>query len=135
MKGHDIPSPQEPKGETYELAPGMVYLRVVEGRKPKAIYPLDRKDMVLGRQDVNSGLVPDLDLTDQEDTAGHYLSRRHARLIFAYKGLWIEDLGSANGTALNGEALLPATLTHVDLGDLIALGGEDLVLRVERSEQ
>src|SRR5262245_40426407 len=53
--------------------------------------------MVIGRN-------PDCDvvLTD-----GHP-SRKHARLNLKADGLWVEDLGSANGTFVNGEQIAQA---------------------------
>lgn len=54
------------------------------------------------------------------------LSRHHSRLFFKTgDGLWITDLGSANGTIVNGSEVLEQKL---ETGDAILLG--DSVLRV-----
>lgn len=37
-------------------------------------------------------------------TEGH-TSRRHARLVQAEDGYWLEDLGSSNGTFINGNRI------------------------------
>ena len=50
-----------------------------------------KPDMVLGRQ-----AECDLQLTE-----GH-ASRKHAKLLIADDGVWLEDLNSANGTFVNG---------------------------------
>lgn len=43
------------------------------------------------------------------------ISARHARLVYHHDQWWLEDLGSRNGTFLNGEALAaPAVLTNED---------------------
>lgn len=43
------------------------------------------------------------------------VSSRHARLVYHHDHWWLEDLGSRNGTFLNGEALTaPAVLTDQD---------------------
>lgn len=43
------------------------------------------------------------------------VSSRHARLVYHHDHWWLEDLGSRNGTFLNGEALAaPAVLTDQD---------------------
>ncbi len=52
---------------------------------------LVEKDMIVGR-------ARECDLS----LAVAHLSRRHARLFFEDGALWVEDLGSANGTFLNG---------------------------------
>ncbi|MEO8705725.1 MAG: sigma 54-interacting transcriptional regulator, partial [Kofleriaceae bacterium] len=46
-------------------------------------------------------------------------SRQHARFTWDDHGLWVEDLGSTNGTKKNGERI---TRTHVAPGDEIAVG-------------
>jgi len=47
--------------------------------------------------------------------ADETVSSRHARLSFRRGQWWLEDLGSRNGTFLNGEALsAPAVLTNLD---------------------
>jgi pSer/pThr/pTyr-binding forkhead associated (FHA) protein len=47
-------------------------------------------------------------------------SARHARLSFHHNQWWLEDLGSRNGTSLNGEALTTATI--IVNGDTIQCG-------------
>ncbi|MFH1143629.1 MAG: SpoIIE family protein phosphatase [Candidatus Eisenbacteria bacterium] len=47
------------------------------------------------------------------------ISRRHARLRWEGSALWIEDLGSSNGTKLNGRPLKAAALHE---GDRIEIG-------------
>ncbi len=55
------------------------------------------------------------------------VSRRHARLEWTGTGWTLEDLGSKNGTTLNG---LPATGAELGDGDWISFGG--LMARFER---
>ncbi len=57
------------------------------------------------------------------------VSRRHAKLIFADREAQVADLGSHNGTLVNGERLEGSrTLAS---GDVIAVGDTTLVLRSE----
>ena len=51
--------------------------------------------------------------------ADRFLSRRHARLFAADDGWQIEDLGSRNGTFINGRKIEQPTLIRI--GDVIAL--------------
>jgi pSer/pThr/pTyr-binding forkhead associated (FHA) protein len=47
--------------------------------------------------------------------ANETVSARHARLSFRRDQWWLEDLGSRNGTFLNGEALsAPVVLADMD---------------------
>lgn len=58
-------------------------------------YPLDR-EIVIGRGDSCDIQLPD-------DT---FASQLHARIWPEAGVLWVEDLGSTNGSALNGDALV-----------------------------
>ena len=58
-----------------------------------------------------------------------YVSGRHARLSLIGEALMIEDLGSTNGTYLEGSVVEQAM--RVEVGDLIQIG--DVSLRVGRS--
>ena len=55
------------------------------------------------------------------------VSRRHALLWREAGGIWVADLGSSNGTRLNGEAI-PEVAEVVD-GDLLTFGGPSFVFR------
>lgn len=60
--------------------------------------------VLIGREDSARSVGPDIDLgPDGGYDAG--VSRRHARIAAGAAGLVLEDLGSANGTLLNGRPL------------------------------
>jgi FHA domain len=77
--------------------------------------------VIVGREDIRSGIRPDVDLTlDGASAAG--ISRRHCRLLHQPEGWYVEDLMSTNYTVLNGKPLhahAPMRVTH---GDEIRLG-------------
>ncbi len=56
-------------------------------------------------------------------TTNGSISRQHCRLARLGDGWYIEDLGSANGTSVNGE--LAEAPTPLRYGDVIVLGGSD----------
>lgn len=89
--------------------------------KPKAL------DMILGRRDPTTGATPDVDLTPY---AGYRMgvSRKHASLKLAENQLNLWDLGSSNGTFLNGTRLSPHRPYPVRDGDEIRLG--QMILRL-----
>jgi hypothetical protein len=79
----------------------------------------------IGRIDVAHGIIPDLDLTpDAVPKDG--VSRRHCKIHLRGSTYHLEDLGSANGTYLNGERLNPYLLHVLNDGDVIHLGRFEL---------
>ena len=65
--------------------------------------------------------------TDPEEM--NYLSRRHALIFHKHDDLYIEDLGSTNGTFVDGKRLDEHALVLSD-GDTIAIGGDHFVYDV-----
>ncbi len=57
------------------------------------------------------------------------VSRRHARLSLAGETLQIEDLGSTNGTSVNGTALKAGTPAALQVGAKLRLGDVELTVR------
>jgi hypothetical protein len=77
-------------------------------------FELDSAQMTIGR-----GRQNDIALPDDE-----YASARHARFEPRQDGVWIQDLGSTNGTYLNGARLeRPRRLTP---GDIVRVGETDV---------
>lgn len=101
-----------------------VRLIVVEGPTAGAAYVLDRDVTVLGRSDPIKGIVPDFDLSPAEFGKQSSLSRRHAEILRSAGSFAIRDLGSANGTTVNGDAAPGASDPPRKLrdGDDLAIG-------------
>jgi adenylate cyclase len=57
------------------------------------------------------------------------VSRRHARLVLADNILQIEDLGSTNGTAVDGLAVGAGALRALQAGAKLRLGDIELAFR------
>lgn len=92
------------------------YLRVESGPEPGQQFPIVGIRLTIGRQAGNAIVIDD-----------ERLSRRHAQIDLRPGGLFVTDLGSANGTRVNGQ---PITGAHpVRPGDALDLGG--VLLRVE----
>ena len=95
---------------------------ITHGPGAGASFFLDEAELVIGRAAAGSeALVALVDPT---------VSRAHARLVRGPEGYVVEDLGSANGTALN-YARLGAPRLLAD-GDLLKLGSTVLVYRTPR---
>jgi hypothetical protein len=80
-----------------------------------------RTEFTLGRVAEGQPILPDVDLTVY-DAYSQGISRIHAALKIVNQRVVITDLGSANGTRVNGQKIMP----HIDYplkhGDMIALG-------------
>ena len=63
---------------------------------------------------------------------GLRVSRHHARILVSEQGILLEDLGSKNGTILNGRAV--AAPTPLSEGDVIEIGGVALIYRTRRAD-
>jgi serine/threonine protein kinase len=78
-------------------------------------------ESLIGRMDPNRGIRPEVDLSKYDPSAR--VSRRHARILAQGTQFFIEDLGSANGTVVNGSLKLPQGKPHMLVsGDELKLG-------------
>lgn len=62
-----------------------------------------------------------------------FISSRHAVLAQRETGWWLEDLGSRNGTLLNGMLLTDGAV--VSAGDVITVGGIELRIELPHAKQ
>lgn len=114
--------PRAPAG----LPPGSLNSRPVlvltihsPGEPPRRLRA-DRPELALGRSSTNDVFLPD-----------RTLSRVHARLTQGPDGMVLTDLGSRNGTSLNGERIVDPVLVRA--GDRIVLGETTIEISEETS--
>lgn len=89
--------------------PGQYQLTIRSGPNPGTVYALDGDQLTIGRDSSNEIAVNDAEV-----------SRRHARLTFQGGKYVLEDMGSTNGTFVNGQRLTgPRVLKS---GEVISLG-------------
>jgi predicted Ser/Thr protein kinase len=81
-------------------------------------YPLTAADVLIGRPGGALPVALDMAFYDPEG----YISRNHARISSQAAGHAITDLGSANGTQVNGTSLVPNLPQLLQHGDQICLG-------------
>jgi hypothetical protein len=82
---------------------------------------IDREEITLGRAIEGQPIIPDLDLTPYNGYEKG-VSRLHASIKINGNHVTITDLGSANGTRVNGIKLSPNQPQTVIHGDMITLG-------------
>ena len=96
-----------------------IVLQVSGHAEPVVLTPAPRN--TLGRVDPSNSVQPDLDLTSLGGL-DRGVSRIHAEITRSEGTLNILDRGSANGTFLNGERLVPDEPRLIRDGDEIRLG-------------
>ena len=93
---------------------GQFQLVMRSGPNPGAVFPLEGDQIMVGRDSSNGVAINDAEM-----------SRRHARLTFQGGKYVIEDVGSTNGSFVNGQRLAgPYVLKP---GDVVSFG-EQIVL-------
>jgi hypothetical protein len=95
-------------------------LRVIEPVRAAWEMPVSRSPMLLGRASEAEDYRPDFDMTFYDD--GDYVSRRHARITKGRNGYYITDLGSSNGTTVNGQPLDAQRARLLRNGDRVKVG-------------
>lgn len=100
--------------------PGQYQLTMRSGPNPGTVYALEGDQLSIGRDSSNEISVNDAEV-----------SRRHARLSFQGGKYVLEDMGSTNGTYVNGQRLTgPRVLKS---GEVVSLG-EQIVFVYEAVE-
>ncbi len=86
-------------------------LILIRGSPQGHRYFITADEMIIGRE-------PSSDISIQDPS----ISRRHARVVRGPNGVTIEDLGSSNGTSINGKRIEAGTVVDLTKEDLIKLG-------------
>lgn len=86
-----------------------------------ATYPLTSKTTLIGRTDTKSGIFVEIDLASMV-TDCKIISRRHAQIEQEGDRFYLVDLGSVNGTKLNGQRIPPKEKKPLWDGDVIEFG-------------
>jgi len=111
LKQSDAKPPEEPMGLS------VVIVGVKTGQK----YTLRTAKVKIGRDPSNQVVIPD-------DT---FTSRHHAWITYEEGDFWIEDLGSTNGTLLNGHPVVKRQV--LSAGDKVRVGHTELTFEVEKN--
>ena len=113
-----VPQPVVVPAAPLMAIPGSLLVRSTNASLP---IPPGKQTIVLGREDPVSGIFPDIDL-DPHGGLETGVGRQHARLVLQNGQVFLEDLDSVNGTALNRQRLAPRQPSPVKDGDEIRLG-------------
>lgn len=90
-----------------------------------------QKEFTLGRMTEGQPILPDIDLSPYEGYA-EGVSRLHAAVRVTDRGVMVVDLGSSNGTRINGQKIVPNVNYPLKDGDMLALGRIKLQISIRR---
>ena len=114
-------SPQPGDADLPRTGPLCIRLIIGKGARKRELEVLLVKPIRLGRSDPSQNIFPEVDLTD--DLAMETgVSREHVAIFGRGGVVMVEDLGSTNGTLLNGERLDPYMPEPLQHGDQLQLG-------------
>lgn len=97
----------------------MVSLHLIESGM--ILHLTGQTEFTMGRVAEGQPILPDVDLSPYEAYA-QGVSRLHSALKLNNQRVFITDLGSSNGTRVNGQKIQPNVDFPLNHGDVIALG-------------
>jgi hypothetical protein len=101
------------------VADALVSLHLIESGM--ILHLTGQNEFTLGRVAEGQPILPDVDLSPYEGYA-QGVSRLHAALKTNNNRVFITDLGSSNGTRVNGQKIMPNVDYPLNHGDVVALG-------------
>ncbi len=125
-----VTAPQPPAVAVKPSAqPGASPLAFFVSNASGNVFQVLKPDSLIGRYDSVTGMAPDVDLTHED--ASRNISRRHARLLIKDGRPYVaEEIGTMNGTYLNGHKLPTGVLTAINDGDQLTLCRLTLTFRL-----
>ncbi len=111
-KAEVIPAPQTKIGS-------VLALHILDAGQ---ILPLtDRRELTIGRISEGQTILPDVDLSAYK-AYEKGVSRQHISIKKTDQGFFVTDLGSVNGTQLNGKKIIPGQAIPLSNEDILTLG-------------
>ncbi len=120
--GHEVDIEESGIKEPAPAAPLDPHARLVEVSSGISFPLSESKETTIGRIDPVTGIMPDVDLTPVDGKRS--ISRRHARVRREDDGSFslVEDVGTMNGTFVNGVRLVAGRAAPLTPGDAVVFG-------------
>jgi pSer/pThr/pTyr-binding forkhead associated (FHA) protein len=112
---------EETEAKPSDKGTGPLAVRLKIGEQAREVEASLSKAVHLGRLDPTSDVFPEVDLTN-DNGLEKGVSRRHARILKREGTVVVEDLGSINGTFINGKRLAPYLPEVLNSNDQLQLG-------------
>lgn len=129
LRGQPIPeAPPPAPDKTVQADARCYFISASTGN----VFPVFSQEALIGRFDSVTGMHPEVDLSNEDQSRN--ISRRHARLLIKDGQFFIaEEIGTMNGTYLNGRKLANGVLTPIRDGDELTLCRLALTFRTPQS--
>ena len=118
------------KRDSADQTPDSITIEI-QGHSRQFTVSMMESPVILGRADYGANFIPEIELTPFNAVALG-VSRRHALISWGAMGVTVEDLGSYNGTFVNGRRLAPNERYTLQDNDEITLGNLVLYVRFNR---
>lgn len=109
----------QPETTPAPITEAQVSLHIV--RTGQILPLIGREEFTVGRVSEGQVILPDIDLTPY-DAYSQGVSRLHTTIKKIGEEVFVEDLGSSNGTRVNNQRLQPHQNHPVNHGDVVSLG-------------
>jgi len=118
----EIPSIEETRHAPSAATDTAVLCVLISMASPDRVFPVRRDGPTLiGRRDAVTEIYPDIDLSPVDTSRS--VSRRHAKITVMDRELFFhEEIGTTNGTFLNGERLKKGEFYPLHHGDEVQFG-------------
>ncbi|MCP4900282.1 MAG: cyclic nucleotide-binding domain-containing protein [bacterium] len=132
--GHEVELDESSITDGPRPAPNLS-ARLIELNTNMAFPLADSRETLIGRMDPVTGIHPDIDLTPVDTKRS--ISRRHARIRHDEDGSYnvVEDVGTMNGTYVNGNRLSTGRSHPIVPGDQVVFGTVQTRFEVDDAEE
>ena len=118
-------TPMQPQLAAEDVEARRQAFAALEALGGTSVFYLTRESNTVGRS-----LDNDVALHDTEHSAT--VSRHHARIVWQSEGVFVEDLGSSNGTYVNDERLISEVQKQIFDNDEVRFGAARYIFHLRR---
>jgi hypothetical protein len=130
MLATELPPPRSvPPAVSPEESDTVISLLIVE--TGQVLHLAGRNEFTIGRVSEGQPILPDVDLTPY-NAFNLGVSRLHVSMKLTRTGVIVTDLGSSNGTRVNGQKIVPHVEYPINHGDTVAIGKLKLKILIHR---
>ena len=93
---------------------------ILEGEPSDTIFIVNKEKFTIGKRTGSDGQI----------TFNSAVSRHHCDIIYKDMKYFVVDMGSSNGTFINGARLVPKTPKEIHSGDIMRLANSDFKVEI-----